>query len=244
MAHMAGGVGHLSGGTARSKSPEGNTPDTHGGLCVTRTAAGLFVLAGVLAACTPTTHVVLAPPLQTSASAAASPSPGTSVPAAAGGVVANPTPAASAPPECSTADLAVSLGPDNPGAGTNYLPVILRNAGPLPCTTGGFPGVSFVSNSGAQVGVSAKWVTTAQSPLRLVVLSPGQSASSLLSFVFAGNVPAKACRQAAATGLRIYPPNETAPRVLDFTQTICTTRTWRARVTPLEPGVTGLGAAR
>lgn len=255
--HLKGWEGNAAGprsghrGTPGATTPRGTAtgaPPSRA-RCLTgsaRIVGAALLLAGALAGCTRTTRVVLAPPLRASPSpsptSSATPSPATG--AGASGPVTNPTPAASAPPECSTAELAISLGPDNPGAGTNYLPVILRNAGALPCSTGGFPGVSFVSNSGAQVGFSAKWAATAQSPPRLVVLAPGQSASALLSFVFAGNVPAADCHQAAATGLRVYPPNEAAPRVLDLSETVCTTLAWRARVAPLQPGTTGLAATR
>lgn len=110
-------------------------------------AAGLAVLAsavGLLAGCgsssSPTVTVtVTAPASSATATSRASPSQ---------------TPQ-QGPSGCATTALTASLGPGSGAAGSSYYPIEFTNASSTTCTLYGYPGVSFVTASGVQVGAAA-----------------------------------------------------------------------------------------
>lgn len=107
---------------------------------------------------------------------------------------------------CRAAQLAGSLTPAQGGAsaGSAHYELTLTNTGSSACTTGGFPGVSFVGDgTGTQLGAPARREGSSGAALRL---APGQSASSDLTVVQAGNHPD--CSPQTADGLRVYPPDD------------------------------------
>ncbi|MFI5240134.1 MAG: DUF4232 domain-containing protein [Candidatus Saccharimonadia bacterium] len=122
----------------------------------------------------------------------------------------SPTPATSPPSSgisgCVTTSLSASLAATSSAAGTTYKNLILTNVGKLSCTLVGYPGVSLVDASGNQLGSPA---TRSGSSGAAVTLAPNGEASAILSFPDPGVLPVGKC-SAAATNLRVYPPNQTA----------------------------------
>jgi Protein of unknown function (DUF4232) len=119
---------------------------------------------------------------------------------------------------CATAQLAASLGQSNGAAGTIYYPLNLRNTSSSTCTIAGYAAVSFVAGADDhQVGQAAK-----QDPgsTGTVTLSPGQTASARLGIVAAGNFPLD-CTMTPVTGLRVFPPGQSASLVIGHADTAC-----------------------
>ena len=71
----------------------------------------------------------------------------------------------------------------------------------------GFPGVSYLSVSGSQVGAPA--VRSEETSETLVVLQPGQSAGAVLQETRPENY-GDACGSVATSGFLVYPPEDTA----------------------------------
>ena len=181
----------------------------------------LLAAAGVLAGCGSTpapaarptvTVTVTAPPPSTASPGPSSPTP-TATPTPA------PTPTPTGPPACATPALAVRLGPDNGAAGSIYYPIEFTNASSAACTLYGYPGVSFVTASGAQAGAAAAEDPTY--PRALVTLAPGTTAHAELRVTNAANYPAAACQPVTVHRLRVYPPGETRPVDLALKATAC-----------------------
>jgi Protein of unknown function (DUF4232) len=126
--------------------------------------------------------------------------------ASAGAAVAHHAAAASSP-GCTTAQLSVKfLNKPNGAAGTIYYPVQFTNKGTQACTLRGYPGVSAVTSSGAQIGNPASRSGTA---VRTVTIAPKKSASTMVGFAHTANFPAAKCKPVTAKGLRVIPPNQT-----------------------------------
>jgi len=172
---------------------------------VARPAGALFVLlaAGFLAGCGSAPAPSASPP------PSASPAP--SSPAA--------TPAPTGAPSCATPALAVRLGPGNGAAGSTYYPIEFTNASSVACTLYGYPGVSFVTASGAQAGAAATEDPTY--PRALVTLAPGTAAHAVLRVTDAANYPASSCQPVTVHRLKVYPPGETRPVYLTLKATAC-----------------------
>jgi hypothetical protein len=180
--------------------------------------AALIVLAAV-ASCSSSASSSSAPAI----------SPSTSSPAAAGSstVVPPPTtpatsrsPAAAGPPPCATSDLNVSLGPSNGAAGSVYQTIVFTNRSGATCTLYGYPGVSLVSAPPyTQIGLAAQRGST--TPVKLITLASGATASAVLQVVDALNFGTATCSPTKAAFLRIYPPNQTAPVYLADTSEVC-----------------------
>nr|WP_255480814.1 DUF4232 domain-containing protein [Quadrisphaera sp. RL12-1S] len=112
-------------------------------------------------------------------------------------------------PVCSTGQLALSLLPGDGGAsaGHQHYTIQFTNQGGSACTLYGNPGVSLVTgSSGQQLGAAASREGTPS----LVRLGAGASAYANISVAEAGNYDSSQCRPQAATGLRVYPPGQTA----------------------------------
>lgn len=74
--------------------------------------------------------------------------PSTTVPVS----TASTTPGPTTPPSiCTTADLTISLGQGQAGAGNIEVPVLFKNVGSAPCTITGYPGIAALDASGNQV---------------------------------------------------------------------------------------------
>ncbi|MGA8993745.1 MAG: DUF4232 domain-containing protein [Nocardioidaceae bacterium] len=123
-----------------------------------------------------------------------------------GATAASPRPAAV--PACGTGDLRVTLAGEEGAAGSTYLTIRLTNRSTDSCRTGGYGGVSLVTAAqGDPLGAPADRVAAGQR--RPLQLAPGESADATLRVTRAGNFSRARCRPARASGLRIYPPNQT-----------------------------------
>lgn len=181
------------------------------------TAAALIVLAAV-AGCSSSG----------SPSTPASP-PSSSSTAATGGstVVPPPTtpstslsPAVAGPPPCATSGLNVTLGTSNGAAGSVYLTIVFTNTSGATCTLYGYPGVSLVSAPPyTLIGLAAQRSST--TPVKLITLASGATASAVLQVVDALNFGTATCSPTKAAFLRVYPPNQTAPVYLADTSQVC-----------------------
>lgn len=143
-----------------------------------------------------------------STTATASPSADTSSSATAEPETSAPSPVEGTGP-C-TADKLSATVEDTPGggaAGSVYRDLVLTNTSPESCTTFGYPGVSYLGQSGTQVGAPAtRSVGTAAVA---VTLEPGQSAVASLRETRPENY-GEDCRMVPVSGLRIFPPDDTA----------------------------------
>jgi hypothetical protein len=120
------------------------------------------------------------------------------------------------PNHCATSSLAVVLRDGSPGAGQVYANLVFTNKGAAACTMSGYPGVSLLNASGAQIGQPA---TRNGGTVVSVRLTPGGSASSVLHTVNGGIAPGPCL--APSVSVKVFPPNEldaiTAPGVF----TVC-----------------------
>lgn len=108
-----------------------------------------------------------------------------------------------------TADKLSGAVEDTPGggaAGSAYRTLVLTNTSPAACSTMGFPGVSYLSVSGSQVGAPA--ARSEGTPETLVVLEPGQSATAVLRETRPENY-GEACGLVDTSGFLVYPPEDT-----------------------------------
>lgn len=131
--------------------------------------------------------------------------------------------AAAATPGCATSGLVVWIEtPGNGAAGSIFYKLRFTNLSGRTCTLSGYPGVSAVNLSGAQLGSSASRERPA-SPRR-VTLAAGASASATLRIVEAGNFPASRCHRTTAAGLRVYPPGQSRAKTVPFPFEACARR--------------------
>jgi hypothetical protein len=120
---------------------------------------------------------------------------------------------------CNTSDLVVWYGgTGNAAAGSTYVTLKFTNQSGHTCTMRGYPGVSALDLRGHMLGSPA---SRDPSSTRVVRLANGATASAVLRIAFAGNFPPSACHRHAAAGLRIYPPNQTASKVVPIPFDAC-----------------------
>lgn len=103
-------------------------------------------------------------------------------------------------------------------AGSFYLRLELTNQSGHPCSLVGYPGVSAVDLIGHQLGSAAG---RSPSPRRVVTLRNGATTRAQLQIATVANSPRTVCRQVAAAGLRVYPPNETVSKVVPLPFDAC-----------------------
>jgi hypothetical protein len=129
----------------------------------------------------------------------------------------------SSSPRCPATGLVVWLDTEGNGAaGSIYYRLELTNLSGRTCTVYGYPGVSAVDLRGRRLGSAAS-----RDPVhkpRLVSLAEGTTATVVLRIVQAANFPASSCRPVTAAGLRVYPPDETAAKVVPFPFRACSRR--------------------
>jgi hypothetical protein len=124
-----------------------------------------------------------------------------------------------AAPSCRTSGLVVWIDTrGNGAAGSVFYQLELTNQSGHPCSLVGYPGVSAVDLRGRQLGSAAG---RSPSPRRVVTLRNRGSASTPLQIGAVINYPRSVCRQVAAAGLRVYPPNETVSKVVPFPFDAC-----------------------
>lgn len=180
--------------------------------------ASCAAAAGLLAGCgTSTTVTVTAPPSSPAPAASASTPPTSPTAPTSPGVP--PAPAPSGPPGCATSGLTASLGRGGAAAGSVYYPMEFKNTSGATCSLYGYPGVSFVTASGAQVGAAA--TEDPVYPRRLVTLAPGSTAHAVLQITVAQNYPAGACSPVAVHRLKVYPPGQTSALYISISTTGC-----------------------
>jgi hypothetical protein len=137
------------------------------------------------------------------------------------GAAAAPAGAARATtPRCATSGLVVWLDTQGDGAaGSVFYHLRFTNLTARACTLTGFPGVSAVDLRGRQLGTPAERDRT--TPVRTVRVGAGATVGSVLRIVQAGNFPAAQCRPTMAAGLRVFPPNQTAAKIVPFPFRAC-----------------------
>lgn len=125
-----------------------------------------------------------------------------------------------ATPRCSTAGLVAWLNTQGNGAaGSVYYKLELTNLSGHACTITGYLGVSAVDLAGRQLG-SAASRDGAHAP-RAITLANGATASTVLQIVDTSNYPSSTCRQSTAAGLRVYPPDQTASKIVPYPFSAC-----------------------
>jgi hypothetical protein len=177
----------------------------------------------------------------TSASTPAPPAASSSAPSSgsasgSASAVTSSAPSSTGPASwCTLGDLRLHLSNGNGAAGTDYYRLRMTNTSASPCRTGGYGGVSLVARpDGPPLGAPA--VRTMPGLKRVFTLAPGASASAVLAITVAENYPRSRCHPAPATGLRVYPPDETHSVVLPIRTTGCSaTSVHLLRLQPYSP---------
>jgi Protein of unknown function (DUF4232) len=169
--------------------------------------AALAVAAGLLAGCGSSSSPSPQPTATVTVTVTAPSTQGTSP--------APPT----GPAGCATTALTASMGPGNGAAGSSYYPIEFTNSSGVTCSLYGYPGVSFVAASGAQVGMAATEDPTY--PRQLVMLTPGGTVHAELRITDAQNYPPSTCQPATVNRLRIFPPGQASPLYISFTAMAC-----------------------
>jgi hypothetical protein len=129
--------------------------------------------------------------------------------------------ARSATASCATPRLVVWLTTNDGGAaaGSVFYNLNFTNLSGHTCTLAGYPGVSAVDLGRRQLG-SAAGRNPHQSS-RVVTLRPGDTASAVLQISQAVNFPSGACHRVTAAGLRVYPPNAFASKIVPIPFSAC-----------------------
>jgi hypothetical protein len=150
-----------------------------------------------------------------------------------GGLSATATIASAATlPACTTSNLVVWLNTvGNGAAGSSYYNLNFTNLSGHTCTLQGYPGVSGVSLTNHQVGSSAArsnaigastiTLTSARTAKGLESSSSHNTATVILQITEVENYPVATCSQISAAGLRVYPPGQTASKVIAFPFAAC-----------------------
>lgn len=122
-------------------------------------------------------------------------------------------------PACATSGLDVWLNTQGSGAaGHTYYFLNFTNLSGSTCTLFGYPGVSAVTLTGAQLGSAASRSGTTP---HTVTLANGATTHALVGIVNPGVIPASQCHPVTAAGLKVYPPNQTASKVTPYPFTAC-----------------------
>jgi hypothetical protein len=153
-------------------------------------------------------------------------------------------------PRCTTGDLVVWLDTmGNGAAGSSYYNLEFTNVSAHTCSMSGYPGVSAVNGAGAQIGTAAGHNPT--HPAALITLSSaaangGQggfaspnTATVIFNITDAGNYANSACERVVSSGLRVYPPDQTASKIIPYPFTTCAKRgPLILHVEPIQKGIT------
>jgi hypothetical protein len=174
----------------------------------TLAAAACVAMAGLLAGCG-SGHPSARPTVTVTVTAPASSAPANSTPA----------PPSGGTPACATSVLSGSLGSGGAAAGSTYYSIEFTNTSSSACTLYGYPGVSFVTTSGSQVGTPA--TENPVYPRQLVTLAPGATAHADLGVAVAQNYPSATCSPVAVSTLKVYPPGQTSALFLALSTTGC-----------------------
>ena len=127
---------------------------------------------------------------------------------------------AAAAPACRTAGLVVWINTQGNGtAGTIFYTLNFTNLSGHPCVLRGFPGVSAVNLRGQTLGRAAS--REPGQTVRTVTLTNGHTAHAVLGIVDIGALSPSMCPPTTAAGLRVFPPNQTASKVIPFPFPAC-----------------------
>ncbi len=127
---------------------------------------------------------------------------------------------AAATPACQTGGLVVWINTQGNGtAGTIFYTLNFTNLSGHPCVLRGFPGVSAVNLRGGMLGRAARRDTG--QTVRSVTLTNGHTAHAVLGIVDIGALPTTSCPPTTAAGLRVFPPNQKASKVIPFPFPAC-----------------------
>jgi hypothetical protein len=121
-------------------------------------------------------------------------------------------------PSCTFPNLSAKLTDSEGAAGSEYLTIRFTNTGRHSCELDGHPGVSLVTSSHRQVGLSAK---RADDAIKVVRLAPGQKADAVLRITNALNYPKSDCKPTNVRALRVIPPGSTRSFYLTLHTTAC-----------------------
>jgi hypothetical protein len=105
-------------------------------------------------------------------------------------------------------------------AGSTYLPIEFTNTSGSACALYGYPGVSFVTGqNGSQIGAPAK--RSGSFANVTVTVASHATAHAWLQVAEAGNYPASSCHAVSAHFLKVYPPGNTAPAYISYSDQTC-----------------------
>jgi len=150
------------------------------------------------------------------------------------------TTSAGSVPTCRTSQLSVRLGKGEVAAGTTFQPIVFTNKGRSTCALRGYPGVSFVAPAtGRQVGAAASH--DPQNPVTAILIAPASSASAQLGIANFQNFDPRECLSHPVSGLRIFPPGNTAAAFVPFktASAACSTQVGQLLITAVVTGSTG-----
>jgi len=136
---------------------------------------------------------------------------------------------------CTAADLTPAFLNSNGATGHVVIAFTLKNTGSGACDTYGFPGVQFLSKSGAPLATDATRTTTdfaGHVPERQLTLAPGQEASFR---IVTDDVASSQSACVNAYGLQIIAPDDTATMRASMPQPISVCN-GKATVSPLAAG--------
>ncbi len=142
--------------------------------------------------------------------------------AALAATAAPAAPAAASTPRCATSGLVIWMDTQGSGAaGSIYYTLEFTNLSGHACTLRGYPGISAVSLSGRRLGAPAAWGPPGTTAVRL---ASGATAYAVLQYsdVITSNSGPQPCDAVTAAGLRVYPPNQTASKIVPFPLKVCT----------------------
>jgi hypothetical protein len=116
--------------------------------------------------------------------------------------------------------------------------LVFTNTSGRVCTMYGYPGVSFVTGAGGQVGDAAR--RNGGVPVVLVTVPVDGSAHARVRLTQSGNYDAGVCRPVAVAGLRVFPPDETAALFVAVPRQACSAAGVAVpEVLAVEPGASG-----
>jgi Protein of unknown function (DUF4232) len=125
-------------------------------------------------------------------------------------------------PGCATAGLVVWMNTQGSGAaGSIFYTLRFTNLSGHACTLRGYPGVSAVSLGGRQLGSPAAWGPPGTHVVRLANRATAYAVLQYSDVVTSNSGP-EPCDAANAAGLRVYPPDQTASKIVPFPLTACT----------------------
>jgi hypothetical protein len=124
------------------------------------------------------------------------------------------------PPSCQTAGLVIWINTQGDGtAGTIFYTLNFTNLSGHACMLRGYPGVSAVNLHGGTLGRAAS--RESGQTVKSVTLTASHTAHAVLGIVDIGALPTTTCPPTTAAGLRVFPPNQKASKVIPFPFPAC-----------------------